>query len=188
MTVITIRHAHIDDCPMLAQILIKATQHAFSRRVPDHCLEWITTEESAANWAKNFKTEQSLGDGMHLFVAEAQSSGVIGFAMLRPLEAKPEHIQFIDQGYSHELRSLQVLPVWQKKGVGKHLISKVSEQVTTEGGTCLLVKMLIDNPNMGYYEHLGAAELDSKPFVWNGYETKEIIYGWDDIESLISTT
>jgi len=188
LTDFSIRHAHIDDCPTLAETLIKATQHAFRGRVPDHCLEWIPPEESAVNWAKNFKTEQSLNDGMYLFIAETKTNGVIGFAMLCPLEPKPTHIQFIDQGYSHELRSLQVLPTWQKKGIGRQLISKVAEQVTTEGGTCLLVKMLVNNPNMGYYEHLGAAELGSNPFVWDGYETKEIIYGWDNIESLKITT
>jgi len=173
---------------MLAQVLIKATQHAFRGHVPDHCLDWITLEESAANWAKNFKTEQSLNDGMYLFVAETKPSGVIGFAMLCPLEPKPAHLQFIDQGYRHELRSLQILPTLQKIGIGRQLISKIAEQVPAEGGTHLLVKMIVDNPNMGYYEHLGAAKLGSNPFVWEGYKTKEIIYGWDNIESLISVT
>ena len=187
MTDITIRHAHINDCPMLAQILINATQHAFRGLVPDHCLEW-NPEESAANWAKNFKTDLSLNDGMYLFVAETKSNGVVGFAMLCPLKPIPAHFQFIDQGYSHELRSLQILPAWQKKGIGKQLISKVAEQATAEDGTCLLVKMIVDNPNMGYYEHLGAAKLSSNQFVWDGYETKEIIYGWDNIESLTNTT
>lgn len=186
LTDIVIRHAHIDDCPALARVLIKTTQHAFRGRVPDHCLEWITPEESAANWAKNFKTEQSLNVGMYLFVAEAQSSGVVGFAILCPLEPKPAHIQFIDQGYSYELRSLQVLPDWQKKGIGRQLISKVVEQVTEEGGSCLLVKMLIDNPNLGYYEHLGAMRLGSSPFSWDGYITQEIIFGWDNLDLLVN--
>ena len=184
---ITIRHAYINDCPALADTLIKATQHAFRGHVPDHCLEWITPEESAANWAKNFKTEQSLNDGKYLFVAETKSDGVIGFAMLCPLEPIPAHFQFVDQGYSNELRSLQVLPAWQKKGIGRQLTAKVADQVTKEGGTSLLVKMLVDNPNMGYYEHLGAGKLGSNQFVWEGYETKEIIYGWDNIKSLRST-
>jgi len=184
---IIIRHAHINDCPALAETLIKATQHAFRGRVPDHCLEWITPEESAANWATNFKTEQSLNDGMYLFVAETGSSGVIGFAMLCPLEPKTTHFQFIDQGYSHELRSLQVLPSWQKKGIGRQLIVKVADQVTAEGGTCLLVKMLVDNPNMGFYEHLGAMRLGSNPFSWDGYLTKEIVFGWENISNLVNT-
>lgn len=184
MPEITIRHAHIDDCPALAQIIIQATQDAFRGRVPDACLDWLTPEVSAANWAKNFKTEQTLNSGNYLFVAESKTSGVVGLAMLSPLEQKITHFQFIDQKYFHELRSLQVLPTWQKKGVGKQLISKVADRVTEEGGIRLLVKMLVDNPNMGYYEHLGAIRLGSNLFVWEGYETKEIIYGWKDIGKL----
>jgi GNAT superfamily N-acetyltransferase len=147
-------------------------------------LEWITPEESAANWAKNFNTEQSLNAGMYIFVAEAQLSGIVGFARLSPLESKPAHIKFIDQGYSHELRSLQVLPAWQKNGIGKQLISKVADQVTAEGGTRLLVKMLLENPNMGYYEHLGAVRLGTNSFSWDGYQTQEIIFGWKSLDSL----
>jgi len=181
---ITIHHAHIDDCPALAQVLIKATQHAFRGHVPDACLDWLTPEESAANWAKNFKTEQTLNSGNYLFVAESKTSGVVGLAMLCPLEQKITHFQFIDRKYFHELRSLQVLPTWQKNGIGKQLISKVADQVTEEGGIRLLVKILVDNPNLGYYGHLGAIRLGSNPFVWEGYETKEIIYGWEDIDRL----
>jgi GNAT superfamily N-acetyltransferase len=187
LTGIVIRHAHIEDCPSLAKIIIEATQDAFRGRVPDYCLKWLTPEESVANWAKNFKAEQSLKDGMCLYAAETKSSGVIGFAMLCPLEPNIAHSQFIDQGYFHELRSLQVIPAWQKRGIGKQLIAKVADQVAVEGGACLLVKMLVDNPNMGYYEHLGAARLNSNPFVWEGYETKEIIYGWDNLKILSST-
>ena len=185
MTETIIRHAHIDDCPALAQVLIKATQHAFRGHVPDHCLEWITPEESAANWAKNFKAENELNAGMYLFVAETRSDGVIGFAMLSQFPGSNEYDRNTYKKYHHELRSLQIHPTWQRKGIGKRLVSHVAGQVKHEGGTNLLVKMLLENPNMGYYEHLGAVRLGSNPFNWDGFQTEEIIFGWENISNLV---
>lgn len=184
MPEITIRHAHINDCPALAQIIIQATQDAFRGRVPDLCFEWLTPEVSTANWAKNFKTEQTLNSGNYLFVAENSTSGVIGLAMLSKIQPQANLFQFINENYSHELRSLQILPTWQKQGVGRSLLSQVANQVENEGGTHLLVKMLVKNPNLGIYEHLGAIKLGSNSFNWEGYETKEIIYGWENVSNL----
>ena len=182
---VTIRHAHIDDCPTLAGILILATQHAFRGRVPDNCLKWITPEESAANWAKNFQTRKSLKAGQSLFVAEAKAGGIIGFALLCKFPQPNDYGKGIYKNYQHELRSLQILPTWQGQSIGRRLISRVANQVMDEGGTHLLVKMLLDNPNMGFYEHLGAVRLGSNPFSWDGYMTKEIIFGWADVDNLI---
>ena len=81
---------------------------------------------------------------------------------------------------------MQIHPRWQKRGLGRRLISRVAEQVLEKGGTHLLVKMLVDNPNMGFYEHLGAVRLGSNPFSWEGYMTQEIIFGWDDAAKLIA--
>ena len=53
MEEITIRPARIDDCPELGRIIVSATQDAFRDRVPDQCLNWLTPEESAMNWARN---------------------------------------------------------------------------------------------------------------------------------------
>lgn len=188
MPEIVIRHAHIDDCPALAQILITTTRYTFRGRVPDPCLDWLTPEESAANWAKNFQTDQTLNSENYLFVAESKASGVIGFAMLCLLKPQIDHYQYIDKQYSHELRSLQILPTWQQQGIGKQLISEVAGRVVKNGSKRLLVKMIVDNPNLGIYEHLGAIKLGTSPFVWEGYETKEIIYGWDNLDRLRNVT
>jgi GNAT superfamily N-acetyltransferase len=186
MTSIAIRHAHIDDCPALADILIQATQHAFRGHVPDRCLMWITPEESASNWALYFLTEHSLNAGNYLFVAETESSGVIGFAMVCETPQPNEYGQDSYKNFRHELRSLQIHPKWQRQDIGRRLISRAAEQVLEEGSMHLLVKMLVDNPNMGFYEYLGAVRLGSNPFIWDGYQTEEIIFGWDDVVKLIT--
>lgn len=153
MTDIIIRHAHIVDYPALGQIIVKATQDAFRGRVPDYCLKWLSPEESAANWAKNFKTDQTLESGNYLFVAESNSGGVVGLALLNRISQPNDTDQFFNREYSHELRSIQIHPTWQQQGIGQRLVSRVANKVIHDGSINLLVRMLVENPNMGFYEH-----------------------------------
>ncbi|HRQ40269.1 MAG TPA: GNAT family N-acetyltransferase [Chloroflexota bacterium] len=187
MSEILIRPARIEDCPALGRIIVAATQDAFRGLVPDLCLEWLTPEESAANWAKNFQSEQSLAPGDFLFVAETKRHRVIGFAMLCELSADNEQDSHNLKAFSHDLASLQVDPTWQRQGVGRRLLSHVAGQMWSEGATHLLVRVLAENPNRGFYEHLGALQLGSRPYEWEGYMTEEILYGWDDMHGLRNT-
>jgi len=177
---IEIRHARIDDCPALGRIIVNATQDAFRGRVPDQCLNWLTPEESAANWAKNFKTEQSLDVGDYLFVAETTSSRVVGLAMLSKITPEDGYKLSILKEYAYELRSIQVDPEWQRQGIGQLLVSRVADELRQKKETHLLVRVLVDNPNSGFYEHLGAVRLGSRPYEWEGYPTEDVLYGWED--------
>ncbi|MCL4265957.1 MAG: GNAT family N-acetyltransferase [Anaerolineae bacterium] len=185
MSEIVIRQARIEDCPALGWIIVAATQDAFRGLVPDRCLEWLTPEESAANWAKNFQSEQQLAPGDYLFVAETKPHGVIGLAFLSELSATDKYPDLPHlKAFSHELLSLQVAPAWQRQGVGRRLVSRVADQLWHEGLSHLLVRVLVENPNRGFYAHLGAFHLGSRPYNWEGYETEEILYGWDDMKRL----
>jgi len=180
---IELRHARIDDCPALGRIIVSATQAAFRGRVPDQCLHWLTPEESAVNWAKNFTSDQSLEPGDTLFVAETKNE-VIGLAMVSEITSEDNYEAFIATQYSHELLSLQVAPAWQRHGVGRSLVSRIADELAEEKVTRLLVRVLIDNPNIAFYERLGAIRIGKRPYEWEGYETEEIIFGWEDIGRL----
>ena len=180
MEEIEIRHARIDDCPALGRIIVSATQEAFRGRVPDQCLHWLTPEESAVNWAKNFTGDQSLEPGDTLFVAETQKE-VIGLAMLSEITPEDNYEPLITARYSHELLSLQVAPAWQRQGVGRSLVSRIADELAKEKVTRFLVRVLIDNPNIAFYERLGATRIGNRPYEWEGYEPEEIIFGWEDL-------
>src|SRR5687768_14033123 len=180
MEEIEIRHARIDDCPALGRIIVSATQDAFRGRVPDKCLHWLTPEDSAANWAKNFTGDQSLEPGDTLFVAETDNE-VIGLAMVSEITPEDNYEPVITTRYSHELRSIQVAPAWQRQGVGRSLVSRIAQELGEEKSAGLLVRVLIDNPNIAFYERLGATRIGKRPYEWEGYQTEEIIFGWEDI-------
>ncbi|MEZ4770171.1 MAG: GNAT family N-acetyltransferase [Caldilineales bacterium] len=187
MPEVIVRHAHIDDCPALARVLISATHGAFHGRVPEKCLTWITPEESAANWARNFTSPQSLEPGNFLFVAETDGE-VIGLAMLGGITPDDGYEPPIAGRYAHELRVLQVAPAWQRQGVGRRLVARVAAQVDEANAARLLVRVLVDNPNLAFYERLGAVELGKRPYDWEGYQTEELLLGWEDVRDLLGRT
>lgn len=187
MTEVEVRHARIEDCPALARTLIEATRSAFLGRVPNRCLNWITLEESAANWAKNFNGQQKLEPGNYLFVAESKTDGVIGLVMSGKTRDRNIHNADILKQFPRELFTLQVDPAWQRRGLGRHLVYQTAQALKQEGLSQLLVRVLVDNPNLTFYEHLGAVRLGSGPYDWEGYHTEEILYGWQDLERLSPT-
>lgn len=181
---IRIRHARLADCAALARVLIEATESAFRGRVPDRCLDWLTPEESAANWAKNFATADTLSDGRFLFVAESASGEVVGLALLGETAAREGQAADLIAPFPYELRVLNVAPAWQRRGVGRRLVARVAAAVSRQGGARLLVAVLVDNPNVAFYERLGAVRLGSRPYDWEGYATEELLYGWQDVGRL----
>ncbi|HSG16382.1 MAG TPA: hypothetical protein VLE70_08680 [Anaerolineae bacterium] len=48
----------------------------------------------------------------------------------------------------------------------------------------MLAGIQVDNPNRAFHEHLGGRPVGKRELVWAGYETEELLYGWDDIEVL----
>ncbi len=182
-----IRPASVEDCQALGRIIIDATRDAFRGRVPDRCLHWLTPEESAANWARTFEPGQHLDQGAHLLVAEDERSGVIGLAMVGETTSSRVRDQSVAEQYPYDLHSLQVDPLWQRRGVGRRLVSGVADVLSNEGASHLLIRVLGDNPNRTFYERLGAVRIGSQPYDWEGYKTEEILYGWDDIRKLCLT-
>ena len=184
MSIHQVRLASIEDCPALGRILVSATESSFKGLVPHKCLEW-TPEQSATNWKRNFKEDGTLAEGSCIYVAESDREGVVGFAMwgeTRPNEAVTPPI---DSMYANELRILHVAPDWQRRGVGRLLVSHVAADLWHKGITHMLVRVLTINPNLAFYERLGAVKLGVEPHDWDGFETEQSVYGWDDTSKLI---
>lgn len=176
MIEIKIRPAQKSDSAALGRILVTANQNAFQGRVPDRCLNSLTPAESAHNWAKSFVSESKFDDHDKLFVAEV-SHEVVGLAMLSESQTHFE-------GYSHELNTLQVDPKWQRQGIGQKLIARIALEMWKNRKTHLMVGVLAENPNHAFYRKLGAVQLGTRPYNWEGYQTEEIIYGFEHVQEL----
>lgn len=118
---------------------------------------------------------------------ESDEGQVIGLAAVGATSRSPTDDQTVTDRYPVELVSLQVDPAWQRREVGRGLVSYVAQFLVREGTTRLLVRVLADNPNLEFYDRLGAVRIGSQRYDWEGYETREIIYAWDDLPELNST-
>jgi len=175
---VRIRKATHNDRFALARIIIDATFSAFHGRVPDQCLTWIDVEESARNWGNSLN---AMGSGEHLLVAEVGQVDLVGLILAGGSTEGLISDQELSKLYPVEITSLQISPAWQGKGIGRALIWTAMEQLGQTSGSGLLVRVLRDNPNIPFYEHLGAARLGSEPYCWEGYDTYEELLGWEDM-------
>jgi ribosomal protein S18 acetylase RimI-like enzyme len=179
--VVQIRHAAVDDAPALARVMIAANVNTFTGLVPQRCLEWITHEESSANWARTL-TPGTLRQEECLLVVEDGEGAVVGFALGKLLEDE----RF--EEYRAELRSMAVDPKWQRRGIGKKLVRAVVEHLVGFGISSLIVRVLKANPNCGFYERLGAELIEEEEYDWNGVVLPMNVYGWRDMRGLLQQT
>jgi hypothetical protein len=50
----------------------------------------------------------------------------------------------------------------------------------------MVVGVQVDNPNQGFCRRLGGHLVGRRPLNWAGYETEELLYGYDDIGPLVN--
>ena len=178
-----IRQAKYEDRFALARILIDATHSAFRGRVPNQCLNWIDGEESAVNWGSTIETSHNQS-GEYLYVAELASLDVVGLVLAGRNSAESTMDPTLSEKYPTELTSLQIDPAWHRMGIGRELVRKVANALLDTGSSNLLVRVLIDNPNLPFYQSLGAERVGTQDYDWEGYITEEVILVWEDLQTL----
>ncbi len=175
MSDIHIRPANVDDSPALARILTETNKETFQGLVPDRCLASPTLEQSERNWCRFFQSGGPAG-GEIMLVAANDGGEVTGYIMAGRQTARKE--------YHRELSVLMVARPWQSLGIGRKLVESVAGELSRGGAQSMLVGILEENPNWEFYERLGARHVGSRPFNWAGYETREILYGWENLALL----
>jgi GNAT superfamily N-acetyltransferase len=166
-----LRTAVPDDANKMAQILVAGNRATFSRLVPENCLAF-SVEESGRNWRKTLIENETSQEWL-LLVVENGAGQVVGYGMWG---GGSRHADF-----SSELKVLMVDPPWQRQGVGELLVQRGAAFYQKQGVNSMLVGVLKLNPNTVFYERLGAKLVGELPYNWDGLETTELLYGWDNL-------
>jgi len=162
----------IDECDTIGLITVTAFLSAYIGRVPEADLDiaW-TPEVSAEHWRKEFKKAEESG-GKIVAAVDACVVGVIEYGPA-------------SESGSGWIGSLYVRPTRQGEGIGKAMLEHAAHDLHASGFTSLELSCARENPNRGFYEHLGAVEVSRKPGKIDHFVTEEIIYRWQDIADLL---
>ena len=158
-----------------------ATFDAFSGRVPEECLKALSIEDSSRNWTRFLDSESLLCEREILLVAEDRTDSPIAFVLAGRSTSDVIEDPTVAATYPREITSLQVKPAWHRQGIGRQLVKAIAVDFRKRGNKSIAVRVLEPNPNVSFYTHLGACQVSSQRYDWEGFTTRELIFGWEDI-------
>ena len=170
-----IRRATPNDSPGLAKVQVDSYLATYSDIYPAAYLAHFTYDEQEQDWREWFRLNR------YPFFVAITLGEVIGYGLGKPNadEVSP---------YESELVALHVRKEYQRQGLGRRLISAVSEGFLTQGYESLFLWVLKENPACGFYESLGGRLIGEKAWINNDYfgtKIDELAYGWLDIRNLL---
>lgn len=163
----------MEDAPELARILTETNRATFQGLVPDHCLDSPTLEESERNWRRFF--QENVEENPFLLVVENEAGQMVGYAIAGGQTNKADEA---------ELNVLMIDTLWQRQGYGRYLVAVCAGRIKRQGRKRMRVAVEQSNPNRAFYERLGAKQFGEKPYDWDGYQTKLILYRWENLDEL----
>ena len=172
---VTIRVANPADAGSIARVHIDSWRTTYAGVVPDEYLANLSYRRRESRWDEILTTNQPATSA---FVAETEGSNVVGFA-----HGGPEREG--DSTYRGELYAIYLLQEHQNMGLGRRLVSAVTQRLLDDGLGSMLVWVLEDNHRASrFYESLGGERVGRKAVVIGGRDLIEVSYGWKDIAGL----
>ena len=83
-----------------------------------------------------------------------------------------------------ELYALYVLPLFQRRGIGRQLVAAFARELLARGWNKMVVVVLEANPACGFYEALGGHWVRTQTIEIGGVPLAARVYEWPDLSSL----
>ena len=167
-----IRRAVTDDARGIAKVQVDSWRTTYKNIIPDVYLQQMTYESRETTW-KNIISEQAV------FVAETEAGEIIGFSN----GGSERSGNYPD--YQGELYAIYILEQFQRRGIGKLLLEPIVLELVADEIRSMTVQVLEENDSRLFYESLGAEKIDVLELEILGKRLKELVYGWDDIRTLL---
>lgn len=167
-----IRIATAADAEGIASVRITSWRQAFKDIIPQSYLNNMSLESSTQLWSQILAAST---DAACTFVVEVDHK-ILGFASGMTVANNP-------QGFDAELTGVYVLPEIQGEGVGRRLVKKVMTTLAKAGAKNMLTWVLAQNQSArDFLLASGAQQQTEQLFDWDGFELKEVSYGWSTLE------
>jgi L-amino acid N-acyltransferase YncA len=167
---VTIRPATLQDADAIAHVHVQSWLTTYAGIVPQAYLSTLDETARTASW------REWLALTVQVFVAELDGQ-IVGFTSGGPLREPL-------QNYDAELYTIYLLQPAQGRGIGTSLLKTLSQSLTEQSLTAMVVWVLEQNPACRFYERFGAVPLSSKEIEIGGATLTEVAYGWPDLKLL----
>jgi GNAT superfamily N-acetyltransferase len=175
MWMVDIRLACPDDALAIARVHVAVWQSTYRGLIEDALIEAVSIEQREAMWADILTAYTA---SHPVLVAEDFGVGVCGFGNAGPLrgEAVP--------GYSGELKTLYLLPAYQRRGIGGRMLRRLAGLLDERGHDSALAWVLATNPACGFYEAMGGITCAQRIAEEEDEALADLAYGWPDLRAL----
>lgn len=129
----------------IAKVHIDSWKTTYKGIIPASYLDALHLEERT-DWWKRLIKEFPLAQNIGRVAVSMKDNRIIGFALGGPAPKEEET--------DGELFALYLYEECQKQGVGKRLVSSMSEAFLERNWKELIIRALVDNPNMPFYKKL----------------------------------
>ena len=165
---IRIRPAVPADAGPMSRVHVDTWRTTYAGIMPAEHLASLSYRDRKARWEQILTADRPAESN---FVAETFAGDIVGFAGRGPeREGNPT--------YRGELYGIYLLGAYQRKGLGRRLVSAVARRLLADGFSSMLVWVLADNhPACRFYESLGGEQFGRKTIAIGGADLAEVSYG-----------
>ena len=171
-----IRPAFANDARQIARIYVASWRRAYRGILPDRVLDGMSVDLEARAFRAGLAERRR---GHAAFVLDQPGVPPIGFVSVGP--ERGGHAAPSRRG---EIYTLYLLPVRQRRGLGRRLMAEAAVQLMADGYAGAVVWVLRDNAARGFYRAMGGVTEGTRGFRVGGEDVPAVSYAWPDLAIL----
>lgn len=169
-----IREANISDEKGIGKVHVDSWLSTYKGLIPDEKLNQLSYKKSEKKWKQNI--ENSLRSPEEILLVAEVDGEIIGFCnggLNKDIKT---------QEYQSCLSAIYILKEFQRKGIGKNLISKFVEYIQKLNLNSMLIWVLEENQSRAFYEKMGGLVVAETDYEFSGKLLKAIGFGWKNLD------
>jgi ribosomal protein S18 acetylase RimI-like enzyme len=174
-----IRRGTVADASKIARTHVASWHETYAGIVPDEMLAALSVSRRTVAW-ENILRDPSKHENSAVYVKEVGDT-IVGFGAC----GEQRNIDLKNQGYDGEIGSVYVLREFQKRGIGRDIMSALARDLVGRGLHGAALWVLRENTlARRFYEQCAGQMIGEKQDVRGEATLIEVAYGWSDIGML----
>jgi GNAT superfamily N-acetyltransferase len=176
----TIRLASLADAADLARVHVLSWREAYEGMLPASMLSSLSVDRRTASWKQIMETSGAPG-ATRIFVAEIDHR-IVAFGSCGSQRTPALN----ERGYDGEISAIYVLKAFQRRAIGKRLLSAMASDLSGRGFRATSLWVLRDNAvARRFYDRYGGQVIGEKEDARTDGVLIEVAYGWTQLADLM---